>query len=52
MLKHQYNVDLIESYFNIVKVGVSGVYILLIFAQSIRCRLSLGGYKVYPRSMF
>ena len=53
-----YNVDPLKPHFYIVKLGFTGVYIiLLISAQNIDCGYSLeqprrGGSNEYPQSMF
>ena len=53
-----YNVDPLKAHFYIVKLGFTGVYIiLLISAQNIDCGYSLepprrGGSNEYPQSMF
>ena len=53
-----YNFDPLKPHFYIVKLGFTGVYIiLLVSAQNIECGYSLephrwGGSNVYPQSMF
>ena len=53
-----YNIDPLKPHFHIVKLGLTGVYIIFhISAQNIDCGYSLepprrGGSNEYPRSMF
>ena len=54
-----YNFDPLKPHFNLVKLGLTGVYIifLLIFAQNLDCGYALepprrGGSNDYPQSMF
>ena len=53
-----YNFDPFKAHFYIVKLGLTGVYIIfLISAQNIDCEFSLepprrGGSNAYPQSMF
>ena len=53
-----YNSDPLKPHFYIVKLGITGVYIIfLISAQNIDCGYSLepprrGGSNEYPQSMF
>ena len=53
-----YNFDPLKPHFYIVKLGFTGVYIIiLISAQNIGCGYSLepphrGGFNEYPQSMF
>ena len=53
-----YNFNPLKPHFYIVKLGLTGVYIIfLIFAENIDCGYSLepprrGGSNEYPQSMF
>ena len=55
---YQYNFDPLKPHFYIVKLGFSGVYIILLFLlKNIDCGYSLeqprrGGTNEYPQSMF